>query len=322
MTAFMVRRLFGALCVLLAVSSVAFVMFRYVGDPVSQMLGPEATEADRIRLRSSLDLDQPVITQFAAFQARLLRGDLGLSYKQGRPVVEMLAERLPATLELSAVAALVAAGAGLLLGAYCAIHPRRVSSRLVMAGSLVGASLPTFVIGILLILGCAVYGRWLPSFGRGELEAIGWWKSGLLTLDGWRHLILPAVTLAAFQLALIVRLVRAEMMEVLRTDYIKFARARGIGERSIRYAHALRNALLPVVTVIGLQLGTIIAFAMVTESVFQWPGLGLLFVEAVSFADIPVIAAYLCFVALLFTAINLAVDVLYLLIDPRLRAAT
>jgi peptide/nickel transport system permease protein len=322
MAAFLIRRLLGAVCVLLAVSSVAFVMFRYVGDPVSQMLGPEATEADRIRLRSTLDLDQPIIKQFAAFQARLLRGELGLSYKQGRPVVDMLAERLPATLELSAVAALAAAVGGLLLGAYCAIHPGRLSSRLVMAGSLVGASLPTFVIGILLILGCAVFGRWLPSYGRGELEAIGWWKTGLLTLDGWRHLVLPAVTLAAFQLALIVRLVRAEMMEVLRTDYIKFARARGIGERSIRYAHALRNALLPVVTVIGLQLGTIIAFAMVTESVFQWPGLGLLFVEAVSFADIPVIAAYLCFVALLFTAINLVVDLLYLLIDPRLRAPT
>lgn len=321
MLPFLLRRLFGAICVLLAVSLVAFVMFRFIGDPVAQMLGPDASDQDRARLRASLQLDRPLLAQFAAFQSNLLQGELGVSLKQGRPVKELLAERVPATLELSVVAALAAIAGGVVLGAYCAIHPSRVSSRLVMAGSLVGASLPTFLIGILLILLFAVVAGWLPSYGRGSLVQFGWWRSGLFTIDGWLHLLLPAATLAAFQLALIIRLVRAEMLEVLRADYIKFARARGIPEKSIRYAHALRNALVPVVTVIGLQLGTIIAFALVTETVFQWPGLGALFIESVAFADIPVIAAYLCFVAALFTGINLAVDALYCLIDPRLRTS-
>lgn len=320
MIAFAIRRLLGAAGVLLAVSLLAFCMFRYIGDPVAQMLGPDASEDDRARLRAVLKLDEPMLVQLAAFQSQLLRGELGVSLKQGRPVRDILAERIPATLELSAVAAVVAVGAGLLLGVYCAVHPNGVFSRSMMALSLVGASLPTFLIGILLILLFTVGAGWMPSYGRGEVHAIGWWRSGLLTADGWAHLVLPAITLAAFQLALIVRLARSELLEVLRADYIRFARARGIPEGRIRYAHALRNALLPVVTVIGLQLGTIVAFALVTETVFQWPGLGALFAESVAFADIPVIAAYLCFVALLFTTINLAVDVLYSLIDPRLKA--
>lgn len=322
MFAFVVRRLVGAAAVLLCVSLVAFCMFRYLGDPVSQMLGPDASAADRAILRTSLQLDRPVLLQLVAFQGQLLRGDLGISLKQGRPVRDILAERIPATLELAAVASLIAIGGGLLAGVLCAVHPRSWLSQALMAGSLLGASLPTFLIGILLILGFSVGLGWLPSYGRGELVRIGLWRTGVMTLDGWLHLLLPALTLAAFQTALIVRLARSEMMEVLRSDFIKFARARGIPERTIRYAHALRNALLLVVTVIGLQLGTIVAFALVTETVFQWPGLGALFAEAVAFADIPVVAAYLCFVALLFTIINLAVDLLYCLIDPRLRTST
>jgi peptide/nickel transport system permease protein len=322
MFAFVVRRLVGAAVVLLCVSLVAFCMFRYLGDPVTQMLGPDASAADRASLRASLQLDQPVLLQLVTFQGQLLRGDLGISLKQGRPVRDILAERIPATLELAAVASLIAIGGGLLAGVLCAVHPRSWLSQALMAGSLLGASLPTFLIGILLILGFSVGLGWLPSYGRGELVRIGLWRTGVMTLDGWLHLLLPALTLAAFQTALIVRLARSEMMEVLRSDFIKFARARGIPERTIRYAHALRNALLPVVTVIGLQLGTIVAFALVTETVFQWPGLGALFAEAVAFADIPVVAAYLCFVALLFTIINLAVDLLYCLIDPRLRTST
>jgi peptide/nickel transport system permease protein len=316
--AFALRRVGGALAVLLAVSVVAFCMFRYIGDPVAQMLGPDASQQDRDRLRAELRLDEPVAVQLASFHAQLLRGELGVSLKQGRPVRDILAERIPATLELAAVAAVLAVGGGLAIGVYCAVHPHGAFSRAMMALSLAGASMPTFLVGILLILGFSVGAGWLPSYGRGDVVALGWWRSGLATADGWRHLLLPAVTLAIFQLALIVRLARAELLEVLRSDYIRFARARGIRERTVRYAHALRNALLPVVTVVGLQLGTIVAFALVTETVFQWPGLGALFAEAVAFADIPVIAAYLCFVALLFTSLNLLVDVLYSLVDPRL----
>jgi peptide/nickel transport system permease protein len=320
MLAFAVRRLAGAACVLLGVSFVAFCMFRYLGDPVSQMLGPDASESDRASLRASLQLDQPVLAQLLAFQGQMLRGEMGISLKQGRPVKDILAERIPATLELAAIAALIAVGSGLVIGVLCAVHPRSWFSQAMLAGSLVGASLPTFLIGILLILGFSVSLGWLPSYGRGEVVDLAGWRTGLLSWDGWRHVLLPALTLAAFQTALIVRLARGEMLEVMRSDFIKFARARGIREHTIRYAHALRNALLPVVTVIGLQLGTIVAFALVTETVFQWPGLGALFAEAVAFADIPVVAAYLCFVALLFTFINLAVDLLYSLIDPRLRS--
>lgn len=320
MLVFLVRRLLGAAGVLLCVSLVAFCMFRYLGDPVAQMLGPDASQADRQRLRASLQLDQPVLTQLLGFQGQMLRGQMGISLKQGRPVKDILAERIPATLELAGVAAVIAIAGGLAMGVFCAVHPRSTVSQAMMGASLIGASLPTFLIGILLILAFSVGLTWLPSYGRGEVVSLGWWKSGLFTWDGWRHLVLPAVTLAAFQMALVVRLARGEMMEVLRADFIKFARARGIRERTIRYSHALRNAMLPVVTVIGLQLGTIVAFALVTETVFQWPGLGALFAESVAFADIPVVAAYLCFVALLFTVINLGVDILYSLIDPRLKA--
>ena len=320
MLVFLVRRLLGAAGVLLCVSLVAFCMFRYLGDPVAQMLGPDASQADRQRLRASLQLDQPVLTQLLAFQGQMLRGQMGISLKQGRPVKDILAERIPATLELAGVAAVIAIAGGLAMGVFCAVHPKSALSQTMMGASLIGASLPTFLIGILLILAFSVGLPWLPSYGRGETVSLGWWKSGLFTWDGWRHLVLPAITLAAFQMALVVRLARGEMMEVLRADFIKFARARGIRERAIRYSHALRNAMLPVVTVIGLQLGTIVAFALVTETVFQWPGLGALFAESVAFADIPVVAAYLCFVALLFTVINLGVDILYSLIDPRLKA--
>lgn len=321
MIAFLVRRLLAAAAVLLCVSLIAFSMFRYIGDPVAQMLGPDASDADRARVRQELRLDEPAWRQFAAFQRKLLAGDMGVSLKQGRPVKDLLAERVPATLELSFVAAAAAIAAGLVLGVFCAVHPRSIVSKLLMTASLVGASLPTFLIGIVLILVMAVAAGWLPSYGRGELVALGWWRSGLLTADGWRHIVLPATTLAVFQLALVVRLVRGEMLEVLRADYIRFARARGLSERVLRYAHALRNALLPVLTIVGLQIGTIVAFALVTETVFQWPGLGALFAESVAVADIPVVAAYLCFVAALFTALNLMVDVLYTLIDPRLRVS-
>jgi peptide/nickel transport system permease protein len=319
MLAFIIRRLFEAVLVLLAVAFIAFSMFQFVGDPVANMLGQEATVADRADARQRLGLDQPVPVQFARFVGNVLSGDFGVSYRYGRKVSTMIAERLPATLELALTSALVAAVSGIVLGIYTAIRREGWLSRVVMTASLIGVSVPTFLIGIALIYLFAVELRWLPSFGRGETVQIGWWSTGLLTSSGLRSLILPAATLALFQMTLVMRLVRTGMLEVLRADYIKFARARGLSERRIYLHHALKNTLVPVVTVIGLQVGVIIAFSIVTETVFQWPGVGLLFISAVQFADTPVISAYLLLVAAIFVAINLAVDLICYAIDPRVR---
>jgi peptide/nickel transport system permease protein len=283
------------------------------------MLGQDATQEQKERLRADLGLDQPFPVQFAAFVGNAVQGDFGLSLRQGRKVSELIAERFPATLELALLAAVIALAVGIPMGVYAALKRGNVLSQLMMGFSLLGVSLPTFLIGILLILVFAVILKWLPSFGRGEVVAIGGWTTGLLTVDGWKHLVLPAITLSVFQLTLIMRLVRAEMLEVLRTDYIKFARARGLSQRSVYFGHALKNTLVPVITITGLQLGSLIAFAIITETVFQWPGMGLLFIQAVQFADVPVMAAYLCLIALIFVAINLAVDLLYFAVDPRLR---
>jgi peptide/nickel transport system permease protein len=253
------------------------------------------------------------------FVTKAVRGEFGLSLRQGRKVSSLIQERLPATLELSLTAAVLALALGIPMGVYAALRRDTFVSQAMMTASLLGVSLPTFLIGILLILVFAVELKWLPSFGRGEVTALGGWTTGMLSVDGWRHLILPAVTLAVFQLTLIMRLVRAEMLEVLRADYIRFARARGLTDRAVYYGHALKNTLVPVITITGLQLGSLIAFAIITETVFQWPGMGLLFIQAVTFADIPVMAAYLCLIALIFVAINLVVDLLYFAVDPRLR---
>jgi peptide/nickel transport system permease protein len=294
-------------------------LFQYVGDPVLNMLGQDATQEQKERLRADLGLDQPFPVQFAAFVGNAVQGDFGLSLRQGRKVSELIAERFPATLELSLLAAFIALAVGIPMGVYAALKRNSWGAQLVMGFSLLGVSLPTFLIGILLILVFAVMLKWLPSFGRGEVVNLWGWTTGLLTVDGWKHLILPAVTLSIFQLTLIMRLVRAEMLEVLRTDYIKFARARGLAQRAVYFGHALKNTLVPVITITGLQLGSLIAFAIITETVFQWPGMGLLFIQAVQFADVPVMAAYLCLISLIFVTINLAVDLLYFAVDPRLR---
>lgn len=319
MLAFILRRLLQAVVVMLAVAFIAFMLFQYVGDPVTNLLGQDATPEQRTQLRADLGLDQPFPVQFAAFVGNAVQGEFGLSLRQGRKVSSLIAERLPATLELALGAALIAMLVGIPMGVYTALRRGSMLSQLMMTFSLVGVSLPTFLIGILLILVFAVILKVLPSFGRGEVVALGPWTTGLLTVDGLKHLILPAVTLAIFQLALIMRLVRAEMLEVLRTDYIKFARARGLPDRVVHFGHALKNTLVPVITITGLQLGSLIAFAIITETVFQWPGMGLLFIQAVQFADIPVMAAYLCLIALIFVLINLIVDLLYFAVDPRLR---
>lgn len=319
MLPFILRRVVQAVVVMLTVALLAFVLFRYIGDPVTIMLGQDATEQDRIQLRHSLGLDQPAPMQFARFVSNAVRGDFGLSLRQGQKVSELLRERLPATVELSVVAAVLALFVGLPLGVYTALRRKGAGSQAILALSLLGVSLPTFLIGILLILVFSVMLGWLPSYGRGDVVRVGWWSTGLLTASGWQHLILPAITLSLFQLTLVLRLVRSEMLEVLRTDYIKFARARGLRKRAIHFGHALKNTLVPVITITGLQLGGIIAFAIVTETVFQWPGMGLLFIQAVQFADVPVMAAYLCLIALVFVCINLIVDLLYFVVDPRLR---
>src|SRR5689334_3200398 len=319
MAVFVSQRLAQALLVMLAVGLIAFALFRFVGDPVVFMLGQDASPEDRARLSRELGLDRPFYIQYAVFMTRAARGEFGFSLRQLRPVSTLIKERLPATLELSLVAALLAIAVGIPMGVYTALHPRSATSQVMLAGSLLGVSLPTFLIGILLILVFAVTLGWLPSFGRGQTVALGWWTTGLLTASGLKALVLPSITLAIFQMTLIMRLVRSEMLEVLRTDYIKFARARGLRNRTINFGHALKNTLVPVITITGLQLGSIIAFAIITETVFQWPGMGLMFIQAVTFADIPVMAAYLVLVGFFFVTINLIVDLLYYVVDPRLR---
>ncbi|MDX9700098.1 MAG: ABC transporter permease [Rhodocyclaceae bacterium] len=319
MFAFILRRLLQSVLVMLTVALVAFGLFRYIGDPINNMVGQEATLLEREQLRESLGLNDPVPMQFARFVGNALRGEFGISYRMARPVTDVILERLPATLELALISGTAALVLGIALGVYTALRRDGWLSHTIMGLSLIGVSLPTFLIGILLIYVFSVELKVLPAFGRGEVVQIGGWSTGLLTGSGLKSLILPAITLGLYQLTLIMRLVRAEMLEVLRTDYIKFARARGLSNRAVHFGHALKNTLLPVITITGLQIGSIIAFAIITETVFQWPGVGLLFITAVQFVDVPVMAAYLVLIALIFVVINLIVDLLYFAVDPRLR---
>jgi peptide/nickel transport system permease protein len=320
MLAFIIRRVVQSAIVMLVVALVAFALFRYVGDPVSTMVGQETSLEDREALRTTLGLNDPFVVQFGRFIANAVQGDFGISYRLQQPVMELILQRLPATLELAFVSGLAAFVFGVSAGVYTALNRRGFLSTSIMATSLIGVSLPTFLIGILLIWLFAVELQWLPSFGRGAtVELPGGWETGFLTSSGRQSLILPAITLGLFQMTLIMRLVRAEMLEVLRTDYIKFARARGLSNRAVNFGHALKNTLVPVITITGLQLGAIIAFAIITETVFQWPGVGALFINSVRAVDVPVMAAYLVFIALIFVIINLIVDLLYYAVDPRLR---
>src|SRR5882757_353097 len=320
MLAFTLRRVLQAIGVMLAVGIIAFSMFRFAGDPVNQIVSIDTSAAQRAEIRQSLGLNDPVLVQFARYFINAVQFKFGVSYQFRLPVSSLLMERMPATLELAICATLFAMLSGILMGVYSALRRDTALARLFQAVSLIGISLPTFLIGILLIYLFAVTLGWLPSFGRGEVVKLGWWTTGLLTVSGLKALILPSITLGLFQMTLIMRLVRAEMLEVLRTDYIRFARARGLTTRAIHFGHALRNTLIPVITVAGLQFGSVIAFAIITETVFQWPGMGLLFVQAVQNVDIPIMAAYLLMVSLIFVTINLVVDILYTIVDPRLRA--
>ncbi len=321
MFAFIIRRALQAIGVLLAVGIISFAMFRFAGDPVNQIVSLDTPAAEREQVRRSLGLDDPVPVQFARYLVRAVQGEFGVSYQFRQPVSDLLAERMPATLELAFCATLFAIGFGVLMGVYSGLKRDSFLAKVFQTVSLIGISLPTFLIGILLIYLFSVTLGWLPSYGRGDTARIGWWSTGLLTASGLKALIMPSITLGLFQMTLIMRIVRAEMLEVLRTDYIKFARARGLSTRAIHFGHALKNTLVPVITIVGLQFGSVIAFAIITETVFQWPGMGLLFVQAVQNVDIPIMAAYLMLVALIFVAINLAVDILYTVVDPRLRTS-
>ena len=319
MIAFIIRRLLQSLFVMLAVGLLAFMLFRFVGDPVSQLVGQDTSIEDRERLRQELGLNDPVPVQFARYIWRAAQFDFGLSYQFKQPVMTLIAERFPATMELAIVAMLFALLVGIPMGVFTGLYRESWLSRIFLAASLVGISLPTFFIGILLIYFFAVQLQLLPSFGRGEVVDLRIWNTGLLTLSGLKALIMPAITLGLFQMTLIMRLVRAEMLEIMRMDFIKFARARGLPSRAIHFGHALKNTLVPVITITGLQFGSIIAFAIITETVFQWPGMGLLFLRAVQTVDIPIMAAYLMLIGLLFVIINLVVDLLYFAVDPRIR---
>jgi peptide/nickel transport system permease protein len=318
MLAFILRRVVQSIAVLVTVGLIAFAMFRFAGDPVNQIVSIDTSYEQRMQIRQSLGLDDPFILQFARYAGRALTGDFGISYQFRQPVSDLLRERLPATLELAFAATVFALVVGILMGVYSALRRDSALAKLFQTLSLVGVSLPTFLIGILLIFLFSVTLGWLPSYGRGDTLRLGWWTTGFLTTSGLRALVLPAITLGLFQMTLIMRLVRAEMLEVLRTDYIRFARARGLKTRTIHFGHALKNTLIPVITIAGLHLGSVVAFSIITETVFQWPGMGLLFLQAVQNVDIPIMASYLLLVALIFVSINLVVDILYTIVDPRL----
>ncbi len=315
-------RLAQSCVVMFMVAAISFTLFQAVGDPVRQMVGEDASEQVIERTRVQLGLNDPLPVQFWRYASDAVRGDFGVSYHHKRPVSELLAERIPATFELAGISVLLSILIGIPIGVYTGLNRNGAAARLLMGVSLIGISLPTFLVGILLVYVFGVTLNILPSFGRGEVVPIlgGRWTTGLFTASGIKSLILPSITLAMFQTAMVMRLVRAQMLDVMRTNYVKFARARGLSDRSIHFRHALKNSLMPVVTVIGLQLGNVIAFAIITESVFQWPGMGQLFLQAIQVVDIPVMAAYLILIAFFFVMINLIVDLLYLVIDPRLRS--
>ena len=319
MLGYLIKRILQSLLVLFCVSLLVFVIMYHSGDPVEMLLPPEATVRQVEDLRRYLGLDRPFHIQYLTFLKNALQGDLGNSFIFNQPALGLIVERIPATLELALSAMLLAVIVGLPAGMYAAVRPGKWLSKAIMSGSLLGISLPVFWLGIILVLIFSVILGWLPSSGRGDTVVVAGLRLGFLTESGLRHLILPAVTIAIFQLALIIRLVRAGMMEVMLQDFVKFLKAKGLSERRVVFIHALKNIMIPVVTIIGLQLGNIIAFAIVTESIFAWPGMGKLVIDSIHGLDRPVVLAYLLIVALMFVVINFMVDVVYTFLDPRIR---
>jgi peptide/nickel transport system permease protein len=319
MFGYFIKRLLQAILVMIVVAFVSFSLFNFVGDPIISLTGEDSSIERQAEVREALGLNDPIYIQFTKFLGNVIQGDFGISYQLKREVSDLIAERMPATLELVFVSALLAIVIGVILGVYTGIHRDSFVSNIILVISLAGVSLPTFIIGIMLIYLFSVILGVLPSFGRGEVVDLGLWSTGFLTVSGLKALILPSVTLSLFQMTYVIRLVRAEMMEILQTDYIKFAKARGIKKNTINYKHALKNGLIPVITITGINIGTLIAFSIITETVFQWPGMGLLFINAVYFVDIPIMSAYMIMVAFIFVMINFIVDITYYFIDPRIR---
>tara|TARA_Y100000746_G_scaffold219774_1_gene217590 strand:+ start:110 stop:1087 length:978 start_codon:yes stop_codon:yes gene_type:complete len=319
MVSYFFKRLLQAILVMIVVAFVSFSLFNFVGDPVISLTGEDSSIERQAEVREAIGLNDPVYIQFSRFLGNVIQGDFGISYQLKREVSDLISERMPATLELVFVSALLAIVVGVVLGVYTGIHRDSLVSNIILVVSLAGVSLPTFIIGIMLIYLFSVILGVLPSFGRGEVIDLGFWSTGFLTISGLKALILPSVTLSLFQMTYVIRLVRAEMMEILQTDYIKFAKARGITKNTINYKHALKNGLIPVITITGINIGTLIAFSIITETVFQWPGMGLLFINAVYFVDIPIMSAYMIMVAFIFVMINFIVDITYYFIDPRIR---
>jgi len=319
MFAFIIRRVTQALIVIFIISVIGFGIKQSVGDPVREMTGISVSAAERDQLREKLGLNDPWFIQYGRFLGKALQGDLGNSYFYKRPATEVILEKAPATLELVLISSLIIVVFSVPLGIFSAIRPKHLFSRLLMGGSIVGVSIPVFLTAIMMIYVFSIKLGWLPSFGRGELVMIGGWGSGLLTLDGWLHILMPSVALSSIMLPLFIRLIRAEMMEVLESEYIKFAWAKGLSNRRVWFVHAFKNTLLPVITVGGVQLGVTIAFTILTETVFQWQGLGFMFMEAVERSDSPLLVAYLMFVGIVMVVVNTLVDLIYGLVNPTIR---
>lgn len=319
MIAWLCRRILQALFVVLAMTVIVFIGVNVIGNPVEILVPPDADQAERLRVIAQLGLDKPLWVQYLSFLSGALHGDFGKSFVFSEPALQVILQRMPATLELAVCALLLAIVIGIPLGLYAGLKPDSIFAKAAMAGSILGFSLPSFWVGLLFIMVFAVQLGWLPSSGRGEARALLGIQWSFLTMDGLAHLVLPAFNLALFKVSLVMRLVRAGVREVLPQEYIKFARAKGLTERRVVFVHVLKNIMIPVVTVIGLEFGSTIAFSVVTESIFAWPGMGKLIIDSINMLDRPMIVAYLILIVFLFVTINLIVDLLYTVLDPRVR---
>ena len=319
MLTYSLRRLAQSAAVLLAMSALVFAGVYAIGNPVEILINPQADQAEIARTTAALGLDKPLLQQYFSFLRHAAAGDLGNSFAFNTPAIGLVLERMPATLELAVTATLIAIVLGIPLGLWAGLKPRSYAGKTILAGSILGFSLPTFWVGLVLIMVFSVWLGWLPSSGRGPTASLLGVQVSFLSLKGLSHLVLPALNLALFKLSLIVRLTRAGTREAMRRDYVVFARAKGLSESRIVGVHVLKNVLVPIITVVGLEFGSLVAFAVVTESIFAWPGMGKLLIDSISVLDRPVIVAYLCVVVMLYVAINLAVDLAYAWLDPRVR---
>lgn len=318
MISYIVRRLLQGVVIILAVSFICFAIFQYLGDPVMALVGKNATQQQIREMKERLGLDKPFYIQYVVFLKNAVQGNFGISYIKQRPVMTLIWNRLPASIELASVGIFISFSLGTTLGVFTAIRPKSLLSRFIMAGSIFGISIPSFLIGLILILIFSVQLGILPPFGRGRIIDFGFWKTGLLTLDGWRHIIMPSITLGMYTLAMLLRLTRAEMVEVINEDYIRTARAKGLSNVKVIFKHALRNGLIPVITIASMSFGQLIAFSIVVETIFQWPGTGRLLLDSIFRNDQPIIVAYIILAAVIISGLNLIADLLYGILNPKI----